>query len=68
MEWFDILESKVKKLFPKISDPDICEQLEQAFTIARSESQVPTRAVTDIKPDQVVKMFGLRVDQNSDAV
>lgn len=64
---FDVLESKVKNPVLNFEDPDICDQLEEAFTIARSEIQkekVPTKAITDIRPCDVIKIFGLRVNQN----
>lgn len=59
MDWLNVLENAVQKVTSRFKDPGAAAELKQAFKVARSESQkekavankVPTRAVTDIKPE-----------------
>lgn len=64
-----------KMVFDKIQDRELRQQLDEVFTVARSESQkkkkkekIPELAVTRIPPEEVPGLFGLRENPNSAAV
>jgi hypothetical protein len=62
MEWFSKLERRIMQIIARRGDPKETLMIEEAFRVARSESQkpqLPKKAVTDMASEDLYDTFNL---------